>query len=259
MMKQLFHKKKDAAVNILYFIIISALIMVYPSTALTQKNESTEDITPQATDVIKVGVLYSAEFRGECEPPKFQSTLGSKVMVAFRNAGLNVKLGGSPQLISQENLEYSLMTTQGETDLRTGKIFAEVGPGSELNFKNTEGKAVVLQIDVTKICWDIDLDAIISNAKKKKADHVFLVKFNVQDLTSEINKNGSLGNQKSLSVNVEFYLINTQTSQVVDAYSGEKRTMDVSTEGAVNSSAEYLASQIVKSLENSQKDGNLGW
>jgi len=238
-------------------IIAVALSMTMVSALFGQNSEDknrTRDVA-----VIKSGSLFSLEFREKCAPPWLQSTLGTKLLVALRKAGITLKLGGTPPLVSQENLEYSLVATQGETDLRTGRIFAEVGPGSELNFKNTEGKAVVLQIDITKICWDIDIEGILSEAKKAGSDHAIVVTFGVEELTSDVNISGSLGKQKSFRVNADLYILSTATGKVVDAFSGEKRTMDVSAEAAISTSAEYLSTKIVEALETSRNSGILSW
>jgi hypothetical protein len=236
-----------------------AVSIVFGSLVLAQERKSTGQKAGGITSVVRLGALYSVEFREMCRPPRLQSTLGAKVLVALKTAGLAVKFGGNTPLVSQDNLEYSLVATQGDTDLRTGRIFAEVGPGSELSFKNTEGKAVVLQIDVTKVCWNVDFDAIIEKVREIGADHAFITRFDVQDLTSEVNPTGSIGKQRSFRVEVQFYVVNVVSGLIVDVFSSEKRTMDVSSEGAVSSAAEYLAAKIVDNLEKSRKDGVVGW
>lgn len=235
------------------FCIVVIVAADSPAQQPDDKSQATE------VDVINSGSLYSVEFREKCGPPWLQSTLGTKLLVALRKAGITIKLGGTPPLVSQENLEYSLVATQGETDLRTGRIFAEVGPGSELTFKNTEGKAVVLQIDITKVCWDVDFDGILEEAEMAGSDHAIVVAFSVEDLTSDVNIGGSLGKQKSFRVNADMFVLSASTGNVIDAFSGEKRTMDVSAEAAISASAEYLSTKIVEALEISRKTGILSW
>lgn len=252
---------KNVNVDSLRLIVLLTLAIgiVHATLVLAQEKKLADHSVDQITSVVRLGALFSVEFREACGPPRLQSTLGTKVLVALRKAGLGVKLGGNTPLVSQDNLEYSLIAIQGDTDLRTGRIFAEVSPGSELNFRNTEGKAVVLQIDVTKVCWNVDFDAITERAKEIGADHAFITRFSVQDLTSEVNPAGSIGKQKSFRVNVEFYIVNVVSSTIVDAFSSEKRTMDVSSDGAISRSAEYLAAKIVDAMEKSRKEGIIGW
>jgi len=186
-------------------------------------------------------ILYSLEFRRPCGPPVMPSFLGEKILSAFLKEGIQISLGGPPSLMSRENLKYSLVATQGATDLRTGRIYAEVGPGSELSFKNTEGKAVVLQIDVNEVCWDVDRSATLAMAKESKADRVLLARFQVEDLTSDANVQEKLGKQKSFRVDLDLVAMNVSNGRVVGAFSEERRQMDISREGAVSKAAKYLA------------------
>lgn len=239
--------------------LLTALCIAFMAAVDSTGQQSEIKNQTDSAAVIHSSTLYSVEFREKCGPPWSQSTLGSKLLVALRKAGITIKLGGTPPLVSQENLEYSIIATQGETDLRTGRVFAQVGPGSELNFKNTEGKAVVLQIDVTRVCWDVDFDGTSKDAKGAGSDHAIVVVFSVEDLTSDVNLQGSLGKQKSFRVNADMYVLSTSTGRVVDAFSGEKRTMDVSSEGAISASAEYLATKIVEALAVSREAGIISW
>jgi len=193
-------------------------------------------------------MLFCVEFRGPCGPPAMPSFLGEKVAAALLKEGIQVVMGGQPPLVSRGDLKYSLVATQGETDLRGGRIFAEVGPGSELTFKNKEGKSVVLEIEVSQVCWDLDRREALARAREAKADRVILAFFQVEDMTQDVNPNGEFGKQKSVRVNLDLVRVSVAGGQEVTAFSEERRQMDISTEGAVAKAVKYLADKAAAQL-----------
>ena len=110
-------------------------------------------------------LLYAIEFRGSCGHPEIPSKSGHEVMRAATNAGMNVLLETSTPLVSKEMLEYSIVGTSGEMSSHTGRVFAEVGPGSELNFRTDKGQSVVIELEIKSISWDIDEAAAYQAAK----------------------------------------------------------------------------------------------
>jgi hypothetical protein len=202
--------------------------------------------------------FYCVEFRGPCGPPMMPSFLCEKVAAALLKEGLQVSVSGQPPLVSRGDLKYSLVATQGETDLRTGRIFAEVGPGSELSFKNKEGKSAVLQVDVSQICWDLDQAAAIAAAKEARADYAILGRLQVEDLTSDVNPDGKLGRQKSARVSLDLARVDLRDGKQVSVFSEERRQMDISYEGAAAKAAKYLAEKAAGQFRAAGKSGSQG-
>jgi len=240
-------------------LVVVALViggMVFP--ALGEKPETAKGGTAEGTAKAPTGMLYCVEFRGPCGPPVMPSFLAEKVHVAFLKEGMEMSVTGEPPLVSRGDLKYSAVATQGETDLRTGRIFAEVGPGSELTFKNKEGKSVVLQVDVSEVCWDLDRAAAVAKAEEAKADRLFLGRFQMEDLTSDVNVNEELGKQKSVRVSLDLVGISLVNGQEIGAFSEERRQMDVSREGAIGKAAKYLAEKAAVQFRDVGKKGSVG-
>jgi len=226
--------------------------------AFSQKPEGA-DVGSAKAPKTPAEALYCVEFRGPCGPAVMPGFLGEKILSAFVKEGMHVSLAGDAPLVSREDLKYSLVATQRETDLRAGRIYAEVGPGSELTFKNKDGKSVVLQIDITQACWDLDRSAAIAKAKESKADYVFLARFQVEDLTADVNTNEKLGKQKSFRVNLDVVGVSTSSGQVVASFSEERRQMDVSREGAISKAAKHLAEKAAGQFKDAAKKGSFSW
>ena len=232
-------------------VVSVALILTIVIPAFGQDKQATMDPEAGKRPVSPTALLYCVEFRGPCGPPVMPSFLGEKILYALAKEGAQIILRGQPPLVSREQLKYSVVATQAETELRRGIIYAEVGPGSELSFKNAEGKSVVLQIDVTEVCWDMDTGAAIAAAKKAGVDHALLARFQVEDLTKEINPNGEFGKQKSARVNLDLVAVEASTGVVVKAFSQDARQMDISTEGAIAKATRYLAEKAAHSWQES--------
>jgi hypothetical protein len=228
-----------------------ALILAIVIPAFGQDKQAAMDPETKEQPAAPTAVLYCVEFRGECGPPVMPSFLGEKILYSLAKGGIQVILKGHPPLVSREQLKYSMVATQAETALRRGIIYAEVGPGSELTFKNAEGKSIVLQIDVTEVCWDLDTGAAIAAAEKAGVDHALLARFQVEDLTKEINPNGEFGKQKSARVNLDLVAVDASTGVVVKAFSEDARQMDISTEGAIAKATRYLAEKAAHSWQKS--------
>jgi hypothetical protein len=234
--------------------IFALLIAGAAIPAACQKGEDAAGAAGAEEGVKLAGLLYCVEFRGPCGPPVMPSFLASKIVTAFDKRGMKVTFGGQPPLISREDLKYSMVVAQGETDLRTGRIYADVGPGSELTVKNAKGTSVVLQVDISQVCWDLDRTAAVAGAKLAKSDHALLARFQVDDLTSDANPHGELGRQKSVRVNLELIVTEVSTGEVVAAFSEECRQMDLSLEGAIAKGAKYLTEEAAKSIEAPAKE-----
>lgn len=243
-------KRHEGSVRVLLVLII--LVLVFSGLSATaQQVEKTE-----LADSVKIfyekkapgkAMLFSVEFRGHCGPPQFPSFTGNAI-AAVLSEKMTVIQGGDSPLISREALEYSLIGTSGETSLYTGRVLAEVGPGSELNFKTDKGKSVVLQIDVKSICWNVDQKEAMAKAEQAEATHLLLATVHVMDLTGEINPGGALGSQKSVRVQLDITKIDVKTGSITGAFSDEKRQMDISIDGAVNRAVKYLAKKGLESM-----------
>jgi len=242
--------RRDLAITAVCVLVLAAAAPV-----LCQKEEGTARADEPVEGSKLAGMLYCIEFRGPCGPPVMPSFLGNKIISAFNSKGMNVILAPNTPLMSRQDLKYSLVAAQGETDLQTGRVFAEVGPGSELNLKTDKGTSVVLQVDISQVCWDLDRAAAIANAKSAKSSHAILAQFQVDDLTEEVNPGGEIGRQKSVRVNLDLVVVDAATGAVVTAFSEECRKMDLSLESAVSHGARYLAAQAAESVEMATREG----
>lgn len=228
---------------------VSAVVITMATPALGQGDKGTARAAESEASSELAGVLYCVEFRGPCGPPVMPSFLASKIVSAFNNRGMDVTIAGNTPLMSRQDLKYSLVAAQGETDLRTGRIYAEVGPGSELNLKTDKGTSVVLQVDISQVCWDLDRAAAMADAKEAKRGHAILARFQVDDLTEDVNPHGELAKQKSVRVNLDLVVVDAATGAVVAAFSEECRQMDLSLESAISNGAKYLAGLAAESVE----------
>lgn len=221
-------------------LAVSAVGFTAPA-ALAVEAKGATGSSAESSESHPMEMLFCVEFRGPCGPPAMPSFLGEKVAAALLKQGVQVAMGGGPPLVSRGDLKYSLVATQGETDLRMGRIFAEVGAGSELMFKNKDGKSVVLQIDVSQVCWDLDRRAALERAKDAEAGYAILAFFQVEDMTQDVNPGGEFGKQKSVRVNLDAVRVSVDSGQEVAAFSEERRQMDLSSEGAVAKAVKLLA------------------
>lgn len=235
--------------RVLAITAVSLLVVAAAAPALCQKDEGTAEAGESGAVSKLAGVLYCVEFRGPCGPPVMPSFLANKIISAFNSRGISVIMGSNTPLMSRQDLKYSLVAAQGETDLRTGRIYAEVGAGSELNLKTEKGTSVVLQVDISQVCWDLDRAAAIADAKSAKSDYAILAQFQVDDLTEEVNPRGELGHQKSVRVSLDLVVVDATTGAVVTAFSEECRKMDLSLESAISNGAKYLAAQAAEYVE----------
>jgi hypothetical protein len=248
----------DASRKAYFAVAVAALLVILagaPALADAPKGAEGE---AQSAEKLPAEILYCVEFRGPCGPPAMPSFLCDKVAAALLKEGFQVSVPGQPPLVSREDLKHSLVATQGETELRTGRIYAEVGPGSELSFKNKDGKSVVLQIDVSQVCWDLDRAAGIARAKEAKADYVILGRFQVEDLTADANVDAELGKQKSVRVSLDLVRVAVKDGRQVGAVSEERRQMDLSRDGAAAKAAGYLAEKASIQLRSASKGGAQG-
>lgn len=192
--------------------------------------------------------LLSVEFRGPCGSPTVPSSLGDIVAATAHENGLATKLLGQASLVSREALEYSIVRSVGEVSHRTGLLFMEAGPGSELTVKTNRGEDVVVKADLTSVCWDVDTESCVHKAKEARADRLLLAKVHAEDLTHTLDCGLRVGHQRSVRVSLTLNLIDLATGNTIGIFSKERRQMDVSVQGAVDEAARSLASEGLKSL-----------
>ena len=236
--------------RIVFSIVTLVLCLQFSLSAVAADTDASSNQTTQVSGLtISSGVLYSVEFRKTCGPPHFPSSIGQAFITTLINNGVSCINGGTTLLKSVEHLEYSTVATQAETSLRRGFLFAEVGAGSELTFKSDKEQEVVVQIDVSQICWDIDYPGTLKQVDSKKSPYVFLVNGRVDDLTSDVNPSGRLGKQKSTNVYVSVLVMDAKDGRTVRAFSKDARAMDLNFESAVSTAVARLADEFSKELK----------
>jgi hypothetical protein len=203
---------------------------------------------PSADPARIEAALFPVEFDRTCGPPVYPGMLAAIVTSSSAKTAWKLKLAGSPPLVSHEAVQYSAVGTSGETSLPTARIFAEVGPGGQLSFKNDRGRNVVLQVDVKTVCWDIDQVKAIEAARKGRSTRALLAVLRSEDLTADVNPKGEFGSQKSFAVNLDLTLVNTASGEVLGSFSEETRVMDLSASGAIRRAAKALVTKGLTAL-----------
>jgi hypothetical protein len=192
--------------------------------------------------------LFPVEFDGACGPPVHPGMLAGVMTSSAPKTAWKLTLTGAPPLVSHEAVRYSAVGTSGETSLPAARIFAEVGPGGELSFKNDRGRNVVLQVDVKTVCWDIDQAKALEVSRKGRHPRALFAMLRSEDLTADVNPKGELGSQKSFAVSLDLTLVHTTSGEVLGSFSEETRVMDLSARGAVRRAAKTLATKGLAAL-----------
>ena len=188
--------------------------------------------------------VYAVEFEGNCGPPIYPSSL-APIITSSAPKNWVLTAVGPPPLVSSEAVLYSVVGSSGETSLPAARVFAEVRKGGELSFKSDNGKNVVLQADVKKVCWEVDQARAVDITEAAEA---LLVVLRLEDMTAEANPGGELGRQKSISVSLDMTLVDTNSRTVLGSFSDEARQMDLSVTAATRRAAKSLVARGLKSL-----------